>query len=288
MGGGFIALLKALRHLPLPWLRAVAAGFGWALWLLARRRRRITLRNLELCFPSWPPAKHQQVARQHFIRWSQALFDRAWLWGSPLEVVASRLRYEGQLPKQGAMICAPHLVGLDAGWTGMTLLGVGSDPDRPRFAGLYTPQRGAADAWTRAGRGRFGHPTQLTKQDKPRAIVERLQMGEHFYILPDLDYGLNGAVFVPFFGIEAATVTSLSRLSRLAKCQVVGVYAEMTRSGYTLHISEPWESFPSRDATADTRHMNERLEAEILRMPEQYFWVHQRFKTRPPGGRSLY
>ncbi len=288
MGTWFIGLLKWLRHLPLPWLRAVAAAFGLALWVLAVKRRRIARRNIDLCFPDLGADARRELTRAHFIAWSQALFDRAWLWHAPASVVAARLHIEGQLPEQAAMIFAPHFVGLDAGWTALTLHGQDQPAHAQRFANLYTPQRGAADAWTQAGRARFGHPTQLTKEDKPRAIVECLRRGEHFYILPDLDYGMNGAVFVPFFSVPAATVTTLSRLARLAQAPVVGVYTQITPAGYTVHITAPWPDFPSRDAVADTQRMNAHLEAEIRRMPSQYFWVHQRFKTRPPGERNVY
>jgi Kdo2-lipid IVA lauroyltransferase/acyltransferase len=284
----FIALLKALRHLPLPWLRGLAWVFGRALCILAAKRRRIALRNVALCFPALSEAQRAQLVREHFVYWSQALFDRAWLWHSPPAVVAARLNILGGLPDQAAMIFAPHFVGLDAGWTALTLHGQDQLTKGQRFANLYTPQRGAADAWTQQGRARFGHPTQLTKEDKPRAIVDCLRRGEHFYILPDLDYGLNGAVFVPFFGVQAATVTTLSRLARLASVPVVGVYARITPTGYDIRITPPWSDFPTKDATADTAAMNGQLEDEIRTMPAQYFWVHQRFKTRPVGQRSLY
>jgi Kdo2-lipid IVA lauroyltransferase/acyltransferase len=144
MGQLFIALLKLLRHLPLPWLRAVAAGFGLALHALAAKRRGIARRNVDLCFAAFSDGQRARLVRQHFIHWSQALFDRAWLWHSPSAVVAARLDIQGQLPPQAAMIFAPHFVGLDAGWTALTLHGQDQPAKAQRFANLYTPQRGAA------------------------------------------------------------------------------------------------------------------------------------------------
>ena len=108
------------------------------------------------------------------------------------------------------------------------------------------------------------------------------------YLLPDMDYGRNDSVFVPFYGVTAATIPSLSRFARLGRAKVVGVYSRMTPTGYVAEVSPAWASYPTDDAEADTARMNRELQAVIDTMPEQYYWVHKRFKTRPEGEPSVY
>jgi KDO2-lipid IV(A) lauroyltransferase len=103
-----------------------------------------------------------------------------------------------------------------------------------------------------------------------------------------MDYGARDSVFVPFFGVPAATIASLSRFARLADAQVVPVVSRLTSAGYEVTVMPAWADFPTRDALADTALMNRRLEAFIATMPEQYYWVHKRFKTRPPGEPGFY
>jgi Kdo2-lipid IVA lauroyltransferase/acyltransferase len=103
-----------------------------------------------------------------------------------------------------------------------------------------------------------------------------------------MDFGKHGAEFVPFFGVQAATVTSLSRFARLCHAKVITLSNRMTADGYEVNFSPFWQDFPSRDARKDTERMNRELEALILSMPDQYYWVHKRFKTRPDGESSFY
>jgi KDO2-lipid IV(A) lauroyltransferase len=115
-----------------------------------------------------------------------------------------------------------------------------------------------------------------------------VEAGEALYLLPDMDFGTHGAEFVPFFGVNAATVTSLSRFARLCKAKVMTLSNRMTPKGYEVNFSSVWTDFPSRDAKADTKRMNRELQELVLATPDQYYWVHKRFKTRPPGEPSVY
>jgi KDO2-lipid IV(A) lauroyltransferase len=108
------------------------------------------------------------------------------------------------------------------------------------------------------------------------------------YLLPDMDSGRRESLFVPFFGVSTATLPTLPRLAQLGRAQVVPVTTRMTREGYELELFEPWTDYPTQDVVADTARMNRFIEDLIRTMPEQYFWVHKRFKTRPPGEPYLY
>ena len=115
-----------------------------------------------------------------------------------------------------------------------------------------------------------------------------MRKGLPFYYLPDLDHGLKNSIFIPFFGVPAATIPMASRLARITNAKVCLCIAEMTETGYTVHISPPWENYPTEDTEADTRHITAELEKWILRLPDQYLWSHRRFKTRPEGEPSVY
>ncbi|MDP3037952.1 MAG: lipid A biosynthesis acyltransferase, partial [Rhodocyclaceae bacterium] len=95
-------------------------------------------------------------------------------------------------------------------------------------------------------------------------------------------------IFVPFFGVPAATITGLARLARMAGATVLPVITRMTDQGYVVEIGAPWVDYPGASIEADTRRMNAFIETEVVKMPEQYFWLHKRFKTRPPGTNKVY
>lgn len=282
-----IALLRLLAWLPLPWVRALGAGLGRVLYRLLGRRRRIALTNLALCFPQLPAAEREALARRHFAVFVQAWLDRGWLWHGAPETVRRRLHLTGAVHELAGtaptLLFAPHFVGLDAGATAL------SQQVSRDFATIFTPQSNQqVDAWVARGRQRFGNAKLYNRADGIKPVVAALRAGEPVYLLPDMDFGARDSVFVPFYGVPAATVPSLSRFARLGRARVVPVVTRMTDSGYEVQVLPGWDGFPSGDAEADTALMNQRLQAYIDTMPEQYFWVHKRFKTRPPGTPSVY
>jgi KDO2-lipid IV(A) lauroyltransferase len=140
------------------------------------------------------------------------------------------------------------------------------------------------------GRTRFVMPRLVSRQEGLRPLVRVMREGLPFYYLPDLDFGPRDSVFVPFFGVPAATITGLSRMARLARAAVVPVVTRQLPGGkgYVLRFYPAWEGFPSGDVEADARRMNAFIEERVLETPEQYHWLHKRFKTRPPGEPALY
>ena len=277
-----IVVMRLLGQLPLPWVRALGWGLGWALYRIAASRRRVVLTNLRLCFPHWSAEKRLQMAQRHFVVFAQAWLDRGWLWHGKPALLRRRLQLTGALEalqsEQPSIIFAPHFVGLDAGWTALTL------QVSRHFATIYSHQTNAqVDAWVLAGRQRFGRPQLFDRNDGPRVLVNAIKSGQGFYLLPDMNYDPRDSIFVPFYGVPAATVTSLSRLARLGKAQVVPVVSWLTPTGYEVQVMPPWADVPSDDVNRDTLLMNQRLEAWINTLPEQYYWVHKRFKDQPPG-----
>ncbi len=282
-----LGAMRLLSRWPLGWVRALGWLGGWVLYALAGRRRRIAETNWALCFPEDEPAARRRAVRRHFVLFFQAWLDRSWLWEASPETVRRRLRLVGDpsvlASSEPTVLFAPHFVGMDAGWIALTAL-----VDR-KFCGIYARQQNPdIDRWMARGRQRFGEPHIVAKNAGLKAMVSALRAGEPLYLLPDMDYGPRDSVFVPFFGQTAATIPSLSRFARMARGRVVPVVARMTRDGYEVTVHAPWEHFPTDDFVADTAEMNRRLEGFIRLHPEQYYWVHKRFKTRPPGSPSPY
>ncbi|MDZ7865917.1 lipid A biosynthesis acyltransferase [Acidovorax sp.] len=279
--------MRVLALLPLPVLRAMGWLIGHALYLLAAPRRRVALRNLALCFPDATEARRRQWARESFVGFCQTWLDRSWLWFAPREVVLGRVKLTGALDEllgdTPTIIFAPHFYGMDAGGSALTL-----HTDRA-FTSIFTPQPDpAVDVWIRNGRQRFGNVRMLNRGDGVKPILSGLRKGGLLYLLPDMDFGRNDSLFVPFYGVTAATVPSLSRFARLGRAKVISMVTRITPTGYVAELSSAWPGYPTDDAEADTALMNQYLQSYIDVTPGQYYWVHKRFKTRPEGEPSIY
>lgn len=282
-----ILLMLALAPLPLAWVRALGWLLGWVLYAAVGPRRRVVRVNLDLCFPQWTARQRAALVPRVFIRFAQAWLDRGWLWHGSPAMVRRRVNLTGALAElegdQPVVIFAPHFVGMDAGWTAIT-------QQLPRrFTGIYTDQADrVVDAWMLRGRQRFETARPFGRADGVKAIVSALRGGAPLYLLPDMNFGPEESIFVPFYGVPAATVPSLARFARLGRAKVVPVVARMTPRGYDVTVMPAWQGYPSSDLQADTALMNRRLQDYIDQMPDQYYWVHKRFKTRPEGAAAPY
>jgi KDO2-lipid IV(A) lauroyltransferase len=283
-----LAALRAVSRLPYPVLRGLGNAIGRLAWWVAAPRRRIAMTNLRACFPDWPEARRRAVAREHFRFYVRSFFDRFIFWYGEPARVRRLCRVEGIEHLEAhhgrpMILLAPHFVGLDAGGTRL-------QADRP-VASMYAAQKSKVltEAMTE-GRSRF-HPeasTMILRTEGLRAALKPIRAGVPFYFLPDMDLGPRDAVFVPFFGVPAATVTSMARLAKITGAVVVPCITRMTDEGYVVRVYPAWDGYPSGDAEADARRMNEFIEARVLEMPAQYLWTHKRFKTRPPGEPGFY
>lgn len=277
-----LKLLVLLGALPLPILRGLGWVLGGVLYAMVPSRRRVVQTNLALCFPAWTQAERRRQCFLTFVHFAQSWLDRGWLWHAPPSVVQARLQLGGALDAMAGdtptVLFAPHFMGLDAAWTALT-------QQMPRrFATIYSPQLNpAVDAWVLAGRLRFGQPEMVARLDGAKPIVAAVRRGEPLYLLPDMNFDPSESLFVPFYGVSAATVPSLSRFAKLGRAQVVPVVTRITPQGYSIEVLPPWQDFPTADLEADTRRMNRELQSYIDTMPSQYYWVHKRFKDRPNG-----
>ena len=282
-----ILVMRALAPLPLPWVRALGWALGWVLFGVVAPRRRVVRANLDQCFPQWSDQERAALVPRVFIRFAQAWLDRGWLWHARPDVVRRRLTLAGAVSELAGdaptVLFAPHFFGMDAGLAALAL-------NSPRlFTGVYTDQSNKiVDAWLFQGRTRFGHVHPFGRIEGVRGMVSELRSGALMYLLPDMNFGPEESIFVPFYGVPAATVPSLPRFARLGHAKVVPVLTRMTPQGYEVMVLPAWEGYPGRDVEADTALMNLRLQGYIDKMPDQYYWLHKRFKTRPPGMPDIY
>lgn len=285
-----IGLMWLLHGLPLPILAKIGSAFGGLLHRFGRARRQVVNVNLRLCFPELSERQRDALARRHFAVLGRSFLERglAW-WASEARLrqlvrVAHLERLRAmQARGQPFVLLVPHFVGLDLCGTRMAM----------EFDGMsvYSHQKDPVfDRWLLHGRCRFGDQVMLSRSDGVRTTVRAMRAGRPLYYLPDMDFGRKDSIFVPFFGIPAATITGLSRLARLADAVVVPSMSRMLAdgSGYVMEIGEAWDDFPSDDVEADTARMNAWIESAVRTMPEQYYWVHRRFKTRPEGESGFY
>jgi len=282
-----ILFMRLIAYLPLPILRTLGGVLGMILYAFARRRRAVVQANLAACFGHLDIAQRNAVARRHFRLFAQALLDRSWLWHAPVALLRKRIRVEGtlaELDNPGPLIfLAPHMVGLDVGGVVLTEL------QQITTACIYVPLTNAwAEQWMVQGRNRSGKVHSIARKDGPQPVLRGLRKGIRLHLSPDMDFGAEGALWVPFYGVPAATVPALSRFAKLGRARVCTLVSRLVPGGYEVRLGAAWPDFPTDDLQADTLRMNRKIEAFIDPDPAQYYWVHKRFKTRPPGMAPFY
>ncbi len=278
-----LLIARLCAALPLGLLRGLGDLLGTLVWWLATPRRRVTLINLRLCFPDCSEAERRAIARAHFRVYARSFLERFIVWQGDPDRIRRLCRLEGlerleALRQQGlpVIVLAPHFMGIDAGALRLLL-------ELP-MASMFAPQRSRAltEAMT-AGRVRLG-ATMIARREGVRPLVRWLREGGVLHYSPDMDLGRREAVFVPFFGVPAATVTALPRLARAGGAVILPMVTEMTAEGYVARIHEPWQrAADESDPFPVLARMNAFIESQIRQMPEQYLWSHRRFKTRPEG-----
>ncbi len=285
-----LRLMQLVQHLPLAWQAWLGRGLGRLLWWFARSRREVALRNLALCLPERGEAERLAIAREHFGWLGRSLLERGLLWYAPVERLRGLIQVEGDvgLAERSArpvMWLVPHFLALDVAGVATQLF------QTRRVGSIYQQQSDPVfDAAMRAGRLRFDGGELFPRSDKALPLVRAIKRGYAFFNLPDMDFGERDAAFVPFFGVQAATLLAPSRMARALDMVVQPVVAELLPGGqgYRVRFLPAWEGFPTADPVADARRMNAWIEDEIRANPAQYLWVHKRFKTRPAGEPGVY
>jgi KDO2-lipid IV(A) lauroyltransferase len=282
-----IALLWLLHWLPLPILGRIGTAIGSLMYYAIPKRRKIALTNLRLCMPELSEAARKDIAMRHFQGYSRSILERSLLWWAPIPRLRRLIHIEPAVPQAEmesgpTILLCPHFVCLDVAGVAARVIPVST---------IYSPQKNKAfDDLLRHGRERFGPVRLFAREAGVKPILRALRDGLPYFMLPDMDFGEKDSTFVPFFGIPAATLTALGRISAATGAKVIPVIATFLPNyqGYRVVFYPAWEDYPGEDMIAATRRMNAFIEERVREHPAEYFWTHKRFKTRPPGEPSLY
>ncbi|HSW05610.1 lysophospholipid acyltransferase family protein [Aquabacterium sp.] len=286
-----LGMLWLIQLLPLGLQAAIGRGIGRLLYALAGSRRKVALRNVELCLPALDAAAREALVREHFGWLGRSLVERGLLWYARPERLKRLIHVEGDIglaerSAKPVMWLVPHFVALDVAGAATQLF------QRKQVASIYQAQSNKVfDAAMRKGRLRYNQGQVFSRHETALPLVRAVRRGHVFFNLPDMDFGTKDAAFVPFCGVPAATLLAPARLARSLGMIVQPVLAELLPGGqgYRVRFLPPLEHFPGDDSDeAAAARMNRWIEEEVRRNPAQYLWVHRRFKTRPEGMPPLY
>jgi len=287
LGFGF---LRAISWLPLPVIAVLAKALGSLVFHLMGSRRNVALQNIAVAFPERSESEQRAIAKKSFqlVAHTALTIGINW-WASPerlkrLVTFEGKEHYDREVEAgNNVILLAPHAAALEMAGLVMSL-------ERPMITMYQHTRKPLLNEIVKHKRGRF--KGLLVERKEPlRNLLKLIRAGNPFYYLPDQDASDKG-VFVPFFGKDASTYPMLSKFAKLGKAKVIPCFTHILPNGKGWHVivGEPLENFPSESDSdvEDARRMNEAIESMIRVAPEQYFWVHKRYKTRPEGEAPFY
>ena len=284
-------LLRLFSFLPYSIVVPFGYGLGWLAAHIPNERAHVVKTNLRLCFPSLSESEINALALEHWKLFGRSVIERSRIWLGTGEQIRAMVEIESAIPlgdRKPRLLINPHFVGLEGGFMALSVMA--KERGWMGGAGLYQKMKNPffnqkMIEW----RNRFGGKS-IERQSRLRDLIREIQTGNFIVIAPDIDLGPRDSVFVPFFGIQTSTITSVSRLAQLSGAEVCLMTTTLNtnRSGYVCRISAPLENFPSDDPSNDAARLNQCIEALVRESPAEYYWVHKRFKYRPPGEASLY
>jgi len=277
-----------LAHLPYRLLLSFGRGLGCLFKILFKSRRAVIEKNIQSCFPELTEPEQQVLIRQNYretgMMVSQTL--RTFLNRSPqpfkdLEVEGKEHLEKALAAKQGILLVSGHFTALDVGGRAIC--------EQFPIAGVYRPHKNPVQEYV-VKKARLNYADAMFSRDELKGMVKYLKSGGILWYAPDQDYRRGQSIFTDFFGTPASTITATHQLARISGCQVMfyAVKRIDQQPFYQLSVSAPLADFPSKDVQADTQRVNNQIEQMVKQSPEQYLWLHKRFKTRPPGSESFY
>ena len=283
-----LGIMWLLHFLPLPVLGRFGTLVGNLLFMVLSKRRHITLTNLRLCMPELSEAQRVVLARQHFQAYSRSVWERAILWWASPARLRRLIQVDpavplAQIAAGPTILLCPHFVCLDVAGVAVLM--------ESTLCSIYAQQKNKAfDAVLRQGRSRFRPITLVTRREGVKPILRAMREKVPYFMLPDMDFGSKDAEFVPFFGVQAATLTAPGRIAAATGATVIPVVATFLPGykGWKVTFYPAWDDYPGHDMAAAARRMNSFIEERVREAPADYFWSHKRFKTRPNGEPSLY
>ena len=288
-----IPILRVLSLLPLSVSYRLGSGLGNIFYLLIPKRRNIAKKNLTLCFPHYSSNEIDLITKNTFRNIARVTLTSGINWWSSKKNIQKLIQVENlacfeDAIKSGSNIIflAPHFVALEIG-------GIYLSTISPITSMYQRNKNPFINKLTIRGRSRFG-AIITERQNSTLTIIRQIRNGHPLYYLPDQDPGIHWhsqkSVFAPFFNQRAATWTTLSRIAKIANAIVLPCKTEILPKGkgFKVSFSAPIKNFPTGDPLEDATIMNQTIESMIEDTPDQYFWVHKRFKTQPMGVGSHY
>jgi KDO2-lipid IV(A) lauroyltransferase len=284
-----VAVIWLIAQIPYRALMALGRGVGCLALVLNADRRRIAATNIAMCFPYLSKGDQRTLVSANLRDVGMMLMEFALGWmGSDRALKNVPVTYAGlehleaaRAQGRGVLLVGGHFSHLElcARLVSRRLL----------IAGMYRRMDSAVFEWA-VLRARLDYADAMFDKDDLRGTVKYLRSGGTLWYAPDQDMRSKDNAFVPFFGVPAATITATHHLARMSGAVVIPFFHRRLPDGkgYALHLEAPLEDFPGSDPIADTARINKVIEKMVREAPEQYLWVHKRFKTRPPGGKPLY
>ncbi|MEO8811145.1 MAG: LpxL/LpxP family Kdo(2)-lipid IV(A) lauroyl/palmitoleoyl acyltransferase [Rhodanobacter sp.] len=284
-----VAVIWLVAHLPHRALLWSGRRIGALALRIPSVRRRIAAANIALCFPEMDGAGHDALVDANLRDMGLMLVEFALGWmASDRRLASIPLRIEGlehleeaRARGKGVLLVGGHFSHLE--------LCARLVSQRIRIAGMYRTMDSAVFEWV-VLRARLHYADAMFDKEDIRGTVKYLRSGGTLWYAPDQDMRSKDTVFVPFFGVPAATITATHHLARMSGAVVIPFFHRRLpgSQGYSLRLAAPLQDFPGVDVVDDTARVNACIEQMVREAPEQYLWVHKRFKTRPPGQPSVY
>ena len=288
MSAGMLAL-KLIGRLPLTQRRCLGRLLGDLIKTIGIRKK-IVMRNLQLAFPNMSDEQRQIILRRHYQSLGMVFFDECAMLTMPLEKIRQWLPVDEQqlCVSRATIVCAPHFVAASIG--GVRFRTVNQDRSCLFY---YKPMHSHFwDNFYTVLRSQYGSESVSTSQPQSLNVCARqLKHKDSVLVfLPDIDNKMRkSTIFAPFLGMpNTATTTAVSRLAAATNAQVRLLITAITPDGYQVTLSPPLDNFPSDDNVADTCRINALIGKHAQELPEQYYWLHRRFKTRPPEEKDRY
>ena len=284
-----MGVIWLVAHLPWRVLEGLGRFIGNLALILNKERRQIAATNIALCFPELDADAQRALVRSNLRDVGMMLVEFALGWmGSDRAIARVPLRIDGLEHLQAARDAGRGVL-LVGGHFSHLELAARLVSSRIRIAGMYRRMDSEVFEWV-VLRSRLHYADAMFDKDDLRGTVKYLRAGGTLWYAPDQDMRSKDNVFAPFFGVPAATITATHHLARMSGAVVIPFFHRRLPDdgGYVLRLARPMPDFPGKDAAADTVRVNQEVEHMVREAPEQYLWVHKRFKTRPPGEPRIY
>jgi KDO2-lipid IV(A) lauroyltransferase len=281
-------LLRLMTLLPIRWTQAIGTGLGMLAYRLVPSRRRVARINIRQAYPEYSEEQVRALNLASFKSLGISIFETALAWWSNRDYMRSICEVEGKQHLDDALARGKGVVLLTGHFTtleiGAMLIGL-----HTRLNGVYKKAHNPMfNAFMAHYRSTYGE--ELIENKNVRALIRGLRKGRATWFAPDQDFGDQDIVFTPFLGGIASTLTATARMAEMTGASVVPFYpVRLDRGkGYRLVIMPALEDFPTDDIEKDSARINRAIEEMVYANPDQYGWVHKRFKKRPPGELSIY